>query len=172
MFVDYYALLEIKSSATFDEIKSAFKNQALKWHPDRNPSIDTTKRMQQINEAYLILKDSEARGRYDEEYRAYIEYIREKEHVFTEKEKSSTYERSDFEDDSYTIHDEILRKWVENAKRQAVDLAKQTIEDLKGMVKVGVKEAAKEAGGQFIAQLVISIVILIVFSVIGLCSHN
>ena len=61
MFIDYYELLEIDSSASPVDIKSAFKKQALKWHPDKNPGIDTTEMMQRINEAYLILKDEEAR---------------------------------------------------------------------------------------------------------------
>ena len=36
MFKDYYAILDIYQSATLSEIKSAYKTQALKWHPDRN----------------------------------------------------------------------------------------------------------------------------------------
>ena len=61
MFIDYYEVLEIKSTASIEEVKAAFKMQALKWHPDRNLGVDTTLRMQLINEAYLILKDVEAR---------------------------------------------------------------------------------------------------------------
>ncbi|MBX2893552.1 MAG: DnaJ domain-containing protein [Saprospiraceae bacterium] len=51
MFKDYYAILEIGNDATSEEIKSAFKKQALNWHPDRNPGVDTTSKMQVINEA-------------------------------------------------------------------------------------------------------------------------
>ena len=43
MFIDYYALLEVDFNATSEEIKIAFKKQALKWHPDRNLGKDTTK---------------------------------------------------------------------------------------------------------------------------------
>ena len=42
MFVDYYAVLEIEITATSEEIKAAFKKQALKWHPDKNQGKDTT----------------------------------------------------------------------------------------------------------------------------------
>ena len=77
MFVDYYAILEISFDATQLEIKAAYKKQALKWHPDRNIGLDTTLRMQQINEAHLILKDAEGRERYDKEYKRYKEHQRQ-----------------------------------------------------------------------------------------------
>ena len=57
MFRDYYAILVISQSASRVEIKSAYKKQAIKWHPDKNQGVDTTQRMQEINEAYLILND-------------------------------------------------------------------------------------------------------------------
>ena len=68
MFVDYYKILEIEKSSTQQEIKVAFRKQAIKWHPDKNPGIDVNEKMQLINEAYLILKDEEARNHYDIEY--------------------------------------------------------------------------------------------------------
>ena len=71
MFIDYYAILNVGFDADPAEIKTAFKNQALKWHPDKNPGVDTTQRMQLINEAYLILKDFDARQRYNIEYLSY-----------------------------------------------------------------------------------------------------
>lgn len=72
-FKDYYSILEIGMKATQADIKAAFKRQAMKWHPDCNPRLDTTSKMQDINEAKHILLDGNARERYD------IEYIRYKE---------------------------------------------------------------------------------------------
>ena len=66
--IDYYEILNVKSTASKKDIKEAFKREALKWHPDRNKSPDATARMQLVNEAYLILKDDEARERYDKQY--------------------------------------------------------------------------------------------------------
>ena len=141
MFVDYYAILEVDENATQEDIKLAFKKQALKWHPDRNPGVDTTKRMQEINEAYLILKDTEARARYDKEYQRFKQFKKEKqerkEYQNREKQKQQSEHTHSYSD--YNVNDDILNKWMNNAKKQAVDLAKQTIEDFKGMVSVGVK---------------------------------
>lgn len=172
MFKDYYSILEVDENATQEEIKSAFKKQALKWHPDRNPGQDTTQRMQEINEAYLILKDIEARIRYTAEYQRFkqyrqqqkAKYDRQHEHHEQKQEREKTYEYTD-----YTVDDDVLNKWMNNAKKQAVELAKQTIKDLKGMVSVGVKAAAKEAGNQFVAQIIISIVIIVIIALSRSC---
>lgn len=170
MFKDYYSILEVDENATQEEIKFAFKKQALKWHPDRNLGQDTTLRMQEINEAYLILKDKDARIRYNKEYQRFKQYRQQQSHQKQyeeqsgQREKEKTYEYKD-----YSVDDDILNKWMNNAKKQAVDLAKQTIEDLKGMVSVGAKAAAKEAGNQFIAQIIISVVIILIFALSRSC---
>ena len=72
MFQDYYQILEIEFGANSEQIKSAFKKQAMKWHPDKNLDKDTTEIMQAINEAKLILLDPEARAKYDKEYLKFI----------------------------------------------------------------------------------------------------
>ena len=141
MFVDYYALLEIDHTASLTEIKSAFRQQALKWHPDRNPGTDTTDRMQLINEAYLILKDVETKHRYDIEYQRYkhtLEYRRDKKKSKKEEGERNTSradsgQRSKSEHhkyESYVFHDDVLMRWILDARDKAVDLAKQTIENV------------------------------------------
>ncbi len=180
MFVDYYAILEINETATFEEIKSAFRQQAIKWHPDRNHGRDTTKKMQLINEAYLILKDTEARNRYDTEYQQFKAFKRATE----PKEEQSKYKQEQqqkqkprqeekpkaqpepepkFEYAEYSAKDDVLKRWMDNAKRQAVDLAKQTIKDFAGMVAVGAKEGAKAAGQMLIFQIALALIFLIIF---------
>jgi len=177
MFIDYYAVLEIQETATLEEIKIAFKKQALKWHPDRNIGIDTTIKMQEINEAYLILKDIEARERYIIEYRRFKQYQSQKKKEYKEKRKYSkeeTYSSQSEKTNHYSdfdINDEILNKWMNNAKQQAVDLAKQTIKDFKGMTSEGAKGAAKGCYGQFIAQIIFGVIFTVIVLLYRACNN-
>ena len=68
--IDYYAILEISSTATQQQIRDAYKKAALKSHPDRVPSDSPerparTKKFQQINDAYYTLSDPTRRRDYD-----------------------------------------------------------------------------------------------------------
>src|ERR1700737_1411236 len=64
---DYYAVLGISRTATLEEIKSAYRKCALKWHPDRNPEnkADAEIKFRESTEAYSILSDPQKRQVYD-----------------------------------------------------------------------------------------------------------
>lgn len=146
VFKDYYQILEIEQSATIIEIKSAFKKQAIKWHPDKNIGMDTTLKMQDINEAYLMLKDIEARKRYDLEYRSFKTFTAKKESTFNQKETNKESYRTENQKQTesqpeYEFDDEILKNWMRNARKQAVDLAIQTIKEM-GELSVTATKAA------------------------------
>lgn len=51
----YYEILELNTNATIEEIKSAYRNLSLKYHPDRNTN-DMNEKFKRIVEAYNILK--------------------------------------------------------------------------------------------------------------------
>ncbi|KAI8889761.1 DnaJ-domain-containing protein [Backusella circina FSU 941] len=68
---DYYFTLGISRCATEDEIKRAYRTQALKWHPDRNnDKTELAKRkFQKVHEAFQILGDKAKRSTYDHQSR-------------------------------------------------------------------------------------------------------
>lgn len=61
---DYYEVLGVGKDASADEIKKAFRRQAVKHHPDKEGGDET--KFKEINEAYEVLKDPSKRQRYDQ----------------------------------------------------------------------------------------------------------
>ena len=61
-----YSLLGVSKDAELQEIKSAYKKLALKWHPDKNGgSEESTIMFQKISEAYAVLSNPQRRKKYD-----------------------------------------------------------------------------------------------------------
>lgn len=66
IMADYYDVLEISKSATPEEIKKAYRQKALKFHPDKNPgNAEAEKKFKEISEAYEVLSDEKKRQIYD-----------------------------------------------------------------------------------------------------------
>jgi len=63
---DYYEVLGVSRDASDQELKSAYRKQAMKYHPDRNPGDHTAEeKFKEASEAYQVLSDADKRAAYD-----------------------------------------------------------------------------------------------------------
>lgn len=63
---DYYETLGISKGASEAEIKTAYRRQALKWHPDRNKTTEASGKFKDVTKAYEVLSDPKKREMYDQ----------------------------------------------------------------------------------------------------------
>lgn len=76
-YKDYYKVLGVDRSASEKDIKKAYRQLALKFHPDKNPGDNKAEqRFKEINEAYEVLGDSEKRAKYDQLGASYRDWER------------------------------------------------------------------------------------------------
>ncbi|MFO7574314.1 MAG: molecular chaperone DnaJ [Bacteroidales bacterium] len=63
---DYYEVLGVSKSASKEEVKKAYRKQAIKYHPDKNPgNHEAEEKFKEAAEAYEVLSNDEKRSRYD-----------------------------------------------------------------------------------------------------------
>ena len=158
MFKDYYQILGIPLTSSRQDIKNAYRQLSLKWHPDKNPGIDVTEIMQGINEAYKILYDEESRARYDIEYQIFDRQRRS-------HQVKKWQEREEYWNYDYDVKDDNLKKDIEGARNYARELVRDFLKGLKETSKVAAKGAWEGAYGYIIA----GVFLTIIFGLIRAC---
>ena len=64
---DYYEVLGVDKGASAEDIKKAYRKNAMKYHPDRNPGDkEAEEKFKELGEAYEVLSDDDKRARYDQ----------------------------------------------------------------------------------------------------------
>lgn len=92
---DYYEILGIKKNATLDETKKAYRELALRYHPDRVPheqKKEAEEKFKEISEAYAVLSDSQKRALYDQYGHSGIDQKYAYEDIFKGADFSSIFQ--------------------------------------------------------------------------------
>ena len=154
-FRDYYSILGLIYPSAQEDIKNAYRRLSLKWHPDRNPGVDTSGKMIDINEAYYILNNPEMKNRYDMEYIKYQDFI----HVGTlsvnvnvNKNQPSSH---------YKAQDVKVEEDINNAHKMASELVAEFLKSFHKVSKDAAKGSWKNMVPYIMGGLIFSFLVLI-----------
>ena len=92
---DYYEILEVKKNATHEELKKAYREMALRHHPDRVPAEkkkEAEDAFKEISEAYAVLSDPQKRALYDQYGHSGIDQKFAQEDIYKGTDFNSVFE--------------------------------------------------------------------------------
>ncbi len=79
---DYYEILGVDKKSSSDDIKTAYRKLAMRYHPDRNKAPDAEEKFKEISEAYAVLSNQNKRQQYDQFGHAGIDMKYSQEDIF------------------------------------------------------------------------------------------
>ncbi len=79
---DYYEVLGVSKTSSPDEVKQQYRKLALKFHPDRNQSLEAGEHFKEISEAYAVISDPEKKQVYDQHGHAGVDGRYSSEDIF------------------------------------------------------------------------------------------
>lgn len=125
-----YQILDVEEDATSEQLRTAYRRQAMKWHPDRNPDNRQASetRFKQISSAYRTLVDPIKRAEYDQE----LAYLRR----HTQSSPGNRFGQ----DDADISEEEAAKLFFELMLDIAFELAKQGHDDqviYKELIRMG-----------------------------------
>ena len=149
MTKDYYKILDINEGCSQDEIKSAYRRLARKWHPDiAGNSADVITKFKEINEAYEILSNLSKKADYDTARRFYNYAKNEYKTSQSAEKKQTAYKnttRPDFKETESKSKSTFNIKWEElffnKKKGNDSKSAPQRGKDINADVEISVFEA-------------------------------
>lgn len=130
IFKDYYKILGLENNkVNIDEIKTAFHNQAKKYHPDVNDGKEAEERFKDINEAYRVLSNNTSKRKYD---RIWYSHVGKK--IDKQKDREERETRTDLWSLLFGINK------VEKTKRAKTKVPAKG-DNVETQIDVGIKQA-------------------------------
>lgn len=116
--LNFYELLGVSENTSSEEIKSAYKKQMKKWHPDINKSSDASNMSIKLNEAKEVLLDENKRKDYDEYLKQKIE---QNYNRYTQmKNNSANYNTNEKYQEKTLTKWQYLNEWLKYAKVSSI----------------------------------------------------
>ncbi len=148
---DYYEILGVPRSATFEDLKKAYRELALRHHPDRVP-VEQKKaaeeKFKEISEAYAVLSDAQKRATYDQQGHAGIDQQYAAEDIFRGADFGSVFQ--DMGD--FGIGENLFESLfgglgfdISGGRRRRGRAASQPGRDLQVTIAITLEEAARGA---------------------------
>ncbi len=106
---NYYQILGVNNTASVEEIRKAFRDGALKWHPDRNKDANAEEKFKDLNEAWGILSNETKRRSYDKKLASETRSSEVNEQGFSRQTKKAQNQKVDFNNEFNDIFSSFFR---------------------------------------------------------------